>query len=48
MLTRVNEEKKHVAQSTRLMVEQKRAEIEKINRRLQTLLDSTETLIRND
>ena len=40
LLARVNEEKKHVAQSARLMVEQKRAEIEKINRRLQTLLDS--------
>ena len=40
LLTLVNEEKKQTAQSARLMVEQKRAEIEKINRRLQTLLDS--------
>ena len=40
MLKRVKEEKKQNAQSTRLMAEQKRGEIEKINLRLQTLLDS--------
>lgn len=40
MLKRVKEEKQQNAQSTRLMAEQKRAEIEKINLRLQTLLDS--------
>jgi site-specific DNA recombinase len=40
MLTRVNEEKRQNAQSARLMAEQKRVEIEKINRRLQTLQDS--------
>ena len=40
MLTRVNEEKKQNTQSARFLAEQKRAEIEKINRRLQTLLDS--------
>src|ERR1035437_10430990 len=40
MLTRVKEEKKQSAQSARLMAERKRAEIGKINLRLQTLLDS--------
>jgi Recombinase zinc beta ribbon domain len=40
MLTRVKEEKIQNAQSSRLMAEQKRAEIGKINLRLQTLLDS--------
>ena len=40
MLTRVKEEKQQNAQSARLMAEQKRAEIGKINLRLQTLLDS--------
>jgi site-specific DNA recombinase len=40
MLTRVNDEKKQTAQSARLMADQKRKEIEKINLRLQTLLDS--------
>jgi DNA invertase Pin-like site-specific DNA recombinase len=40
MLTRVKEEKKQSAQSNALMASQKRAEIEKINLRLQKLLDS--------
>jgi Zn-dependent oligopeptidase len=40
MLTRVKEEKKQSVQSARLMAERKRAEIGKINLRLQTLLDS--------
>ena len=40
MLTRVKEEKKQSAQSSKFMAEQKRAEIEKINLRLQKLLDS--------
>jgi hypothetical protein len=40
MLTRFKEEKKQAAQSSKFMVEQKRAEIEKINLRLQKLLDS--------
>ena len=40
MLTRVKEEKSQSAQSARLIAEQKRAEIGKINLRLQTLLDS--------
>ena len=40
MLTRVKEEKKQSAQSAKLMAEQKRAEIEKINLRLKKLLDS--------
>jgi hypothetical protein len=40
MLKRVKEEKQQNAQSARLMAEQKRTEIEKINLRLQTLLDS--------
>jgi hypothetical protein len=40
MLTRVKEEKKQTAQSARLMADQKRAEIEKINLRIQKLLDS--------
>ena len=40
MLERVKEEKKQSAQSDALMAEQKRAEIEKINLRLQKLLDS--------
>ena len=40
MLIRVNEEKKQNTQSARLMAEQKRAEIENINLRLQKLLDS--------
>ena len=40
MLTRVKEEKKQSTQSARLMAERKRAEIGKINLRLQTLLDS--------
>ena len=40
MLTRVKEEKKQSAQSGAVMAEQKRGEIEKINLRLQTLLDS--------
>ncbi len=40
MLTRVKEEKTENAQSARLMAEQKRTEIGKINLRLQTLLDS--------
>jgi site-specific DNA recombinase len=40
MLTRVKEEKKQDAQSAKLVTEQKRAEIEKINLRLQKLLDS--------
>ena len=39
MLKRVKEEKSQSAQSSRLMAEQKRAEIEKINLRLQTILD---------
>jgi site-specific DNA recombinase len=40
MLKRVKEEKSHAAQSAKLMVFQKRAEIEKINLRLKKLLDS--------
>ena len=40
MLTRVKEEKKQTTQSAKLMAGQKRAEIEKINLRLQKLLDS--------
>ena len=40
MLERVKEDKKQSAQSDALMAEQKRAEIEKINLRLQKLLDS--------
>jgi transcription elongation factor Elf1 len=40
MLSRVKEEKKQSAQSDALMAGQKRAEIEKINLRLQKLLDS--------
>jgi site-specific DNA recombinase len=40
MLTRVKEEKKEAAQSATRLAAQKRAEIEKINLRLQTLLDS--------
>ena len=40
MLTRVKEEKKQSARSGAVMAEQKRREIEKINLRLQTLLDS--------
>ena len=40
MLTRVKEEKTRDSQSARLMAEQKRGGIEKINLRLQTLLDS--------
>ena len=40
MLTRVKEEKTRNAQSARLMADQKRAEIGKLNLRLQTLLDS--------
>ena len=40
MLTRVKEEKKKSAQSTAQLAAQKRAEIAKINLRLQTLLDS--------
>ena len=40
MLTRVKKEKAQNAQSARLMAEQKRGEIEKINLRLQKLLDS--------
>ena len=40
MLTRVKKEKQQNAQSGRLMAEQKRGEIEKINLRLQKLLDS--------
>ena len=40
MLTRVKEEKKQDAQSAKLVAAQKRAEVEKINLRLQKLLDS--------
>ncbi|MDE3067739.1 MAG: recombinase family protein, partial [Verrucomicrobiota bacterium] len=40
MLTRVNEEKKQVAQSAMQLAAQKRAEVDKINARLQRLLDS--------
>jgi site-specific DNA recombinase len=40
MLTQVKEEKKQSAQSAKLMAGQKRVEIEKINLRLQKLLDS--------
>jgi len=40
MLTRVKEEKKQTAQSATQLAAQKRGEIEKINLRLQTLLDS--------
>ena len=40
MLKRVNEEKKQSAQSAKLMAGQKRGEIEKINLRLQKLLDA--------
>ena len=40
MLTRVKEEKKGDAQTAAQLVAQKRAEIEKINQRLQKLLDS--------
>ena len=40
MLKRVKEEKKQSAQSNALVADQKRAEIEKINLRLQRLLDS--------
>jgi site-specific DNA recombinase len=40
MLTRVNEEKKQSAQSAKRMAGQKRGEIEKINLRLQKLLDA--------
>jgi len=40
MLARVKEEKGKAAQSAKRMAEQKRSEIEKINLRLQTLLDS--------
>jgi hypothetical protein len=40
MLTRVKEEKHQAAQTGKLMASQKRAEIEKINLRLQKLLDS--------
>ena len=40
MLTRVKEEKKQIAQSAKLMASQKGVEIEKINLRLQKLLDS--------
>jgi hypothetical protein len=40
MLKRVKEEKKQFAQSNALVAEQKRGEIEKINLRLQKLLDS--------
>ena len=40
MLKRVNEEKKQSAQTAKLMAGQKHAEIEKINLRLQKLLDS--------
>jgi hypothetical protein len=40
MLTRVKKEKAQNAQSARLMAEQKRGEIEKLNLRLQKLLDS--------
>jgi hypothetical protein len=40
MLKRVNEEKKQSAQTAKLMAGQKREEIEKINLRLQKLLDA--------
>ena len=40
MLKRVKEEKKQFAQSNALVADQKRAEVEKINLRLQKLLDS--------
>ena len=40
MLARVKEEKQQSAQSARLLADQKRTEIAKINLRLQTLLDS--------
>jgi site-specific DNA recombinase len=40
MLTRVKEEKQQGTQSARFLAEQKRAEIAKLNLRLQTLLDS--------
>ncbi|MDE3068608.1 MAG: hypothetical protein KGJ60_13820 [Verrucomicrobiota bacterium] len=40
ILTRVNEEKKQAAQSVLQLAAQKRAEIDKINARLQWLLDS--------
>jgi site-specific DNA recombinase len=40
MLTRVKEEKKQSAQTAKLMAGEKRVEIEKINLRLQKLLDS--------
>ena len=40
MLTRIKEEKKRAAQSDALVARQKREEIEKINLRLQKLLDS--------
>ena len=40
MLKRLNDEKKQSAQTAKLMAGQKRAEIEKINLRLQKLLDS--------
>ena len=40
MLTRVNEEKKQIAQSAKQLAAQRQAEIDKINARLQRLLDS--------
>ena len=40
MLLRIDKEKKQAAQTTMQLVEQKRAEIDKINARLQRLLDS--------